>query len=231
MGFFENLAGFIVQPYKQTQKYLQDLQNSSSRSLSSFLFVIYGAIFCGIIFVFWVLYPERLYYPVPYINFHEYDFIELSTPIILFVVFLGGFLFVAAIYFVAVGLGNYIIMTLFSKKKMSKKGCREYLGVHGFSISPLLFLGIFTILWIYFFEKLYISYTFPPFIDFTVPTIIFFVILFIFLAWQWLMELRINQSFFETSVIRAIIPELVQMVLLWGFLASIPITVSLFGTY
>lgn len=121
MGFFENLTGFIVQPYKQTQKYLQNLQNSSSRSLSSFLFVIYGGIFCGIIFVFWLFIPERLYYPVPYINFHEYDFIELSTPILLFVVFLGGFLLVAGIYFVAVGLGNYVLMALVSRHKMSKK--------------------------------------------------------------------------------------------------------------
>ncbi|MHA1426263.1 MAG: hypothetical protein ACTSQI_09735, partial [Candidatus Helarchaeota archaeon] len=165
---------------------------------------------------------------VPYIDFNQLTFIELSTPLTLFILFSVGFILVMGIYFVIVGTGNYIIEALLSKRKITKSGYKDYLTLHGYSILPLLLLGVFTIFWIYFFEKLYFTQTIAPFIDFTRPMILFFTIFFIFLGWQWFIELRINQAFFNISIIRAIIPELVQVAMFWGFYILLQVVINMF---
>ncbi|MHA1130571.1 MAG: hypothetical protein ACTSQQ_07140, partial [Candidatus Helarchaeota archaeon] len=219
--------GFLFYPHKQCKSVLSEVEFAANLK-RTILFVVYGAVLLGIVFVFWTFIPERLYYTVPYIDFNQLTFIELSTPLTLFILFSVGFILVMGIYFVIVGTGNYIIEALLSKRKITKSGYKDYLTLHGYSILPLLLLGVFTIFWIYFFEKLYFTQTIAPFIDFTRPMILFFTIFFIFLGWQWFVELRINQAFFNISIIRAIIPELVQVAMFWGFYVLLQVVINMF---
>jgi len=228
MTFFENLSGFLFRPHRQCRNLLSE-EELSKKLKTTFLFVLYGAVILSTIFVFWILYPERLYYPVPLIEFRQLPFITLSTPLILFMVFLVGLFLIIGVQYLAIGLGNYLLGNFLSRYKQSKKGYKKYLIVHGYSILPLLLLGIFTIFWIYFFEKLYLATEIPPFLDFTPAVIIFFVIFFLFLGWQWFVEMRINQAFFEISIIRAIIPELIQIAMFFGFIMLLQYLIGTFA--
>jgi len=117
-----------------------------------------------------------------------------------------------------VGFCNYLICCLFSTKKFSKSKFKDYLVVYGYTSNlPLLLLGIFIIFWIYFFEKFYIATDITPYIDFTPYIIIFLVIFFSFISYKWILEIRINQAFFKINILKAIIPELIQIIEFIGF--------------
>jgi hypothetical protein len=214
MSFFENISGFLFYPYTQCKNFMSG-ENQSNSFKKTALFVLYGAILLSILFVFLVLYPETLYYGVPSdVNFRNLLFINLSTPLILFIFFSIGLFLLIGMNFLGVGLLNYLICGILTKQKISAKKCKQYLSIYGYNILPLLIYGVFLIFWIYFFEKLYLATEISPFIDFTLPNIIIFSILFISLTWKWIIESRINQAFFQTSIFRAVVPELLHI----GFL-------------
>jgi hypothetical protein len=136
---------------------------------------------------------------------------------------------IIGLHFLVIGLGNYFLGGIFSRKKISRTQAKNYLTVYGFSsILPLLLLGVCAIFWMYFFEKLYFATDISPFIDFTIPTIIFFCIIVGFMTWKWIIETRINQAFFNTSLTRAIIPELAQVFLFLGFFLFINFLLNAF---
>jgi hypothetical protein len=226
MGIFENISGFLFHPYAQCRN-IMTIENKSSSFKNTALFVLYGSILLSILFVFYVLYPESLYYGVPSdVTFRNLLFINLSTPLILFLFFLIGLFLIIGLNFLGLGLLNYLICVILIKQKISAKNCRKFLSVYGYNILPLLIYGVFIIFWMFFFEKLYIATEIPPFIDLTLPNIISFSILFIALAWKWIIEARVNQAFFQTSFFRAIVPEFLHL----GFLISFFFIVELLLT-
>ncbi|NVM28860.1 MAG: hypothetical protein HWN65_08450 [Candidatus Helarchaeota archaeon] len=221
MGFLENIAGFLFRPHDQCQKVLAE-EKTNWRFTKTFLFVLYSTLILGIVCIFWILYPERVYYGVPLDASLKMLFrISVSEPI-LFLLILGViFGLIVILHFLTIGTFNYIIGGVLSKKRRVFKGkdYRNYLSIYGISSTlPLLLLGVFTIFWVYFFEKLNFTTESPPFFDWTLLNTIFFSVLFGFLAWKWICGIRINQAFFDISLIRATIPILGQLATFYGFL-------------
>lgn len=227
MAFFENISGFLFRPYRQCKEFLREEANSFRKT---FVFVIYGSVITSIIALFFFLYPEVLYYGVSFEEpLRNLPFISLSEPMILLgglVVFIGVGV---GVHFLAIGVGNYLIGALISRTKITKTAAKKYLTVYGFSAQlPILLLGVFAIFWMYFFEKLYFATDISPWIDFTPMMILFTCILMGFMSWKWIMETRINQAFFNTSLIKAAMPEIVQIFLFFGFFVLLDVLISLF---
>jgi len=85
MNFFENLGGFLVHPSKQIKLIISN-GNISKQFFKSTLFILYSSIVLSSIMVFFILYPECLYYGING-SFQNLQFINLSTPIILLIFF------------------------------------------------------------------------------------------------------------------------------------------------
>ncbi|MHA1649639.1 MAG: hypothetical protein ACTSYB_05555 [Candidatus Helarchaeota archaeon] len=230
MTFFEYIAGFLFRPYTQCNILLAELHSHPKQFKKSFVFVVYGSIILGIVFLFWIFYPECLYYGVSFDSaYRNLLFINLSTPMNLLVIFLFIVGLLVIFHFLLVGLCNYIVGCLFSEKKLSRADAKNYLAAYGYgSTLPLLLLGVFIIFWVYFFEKFYIATEIAPYIDFTFPVIVFFSIFFGFLIYKWIIETRINQAFFKVSIFRAVIPELIQVI---GFIGFYMVLSYLIGTF
>ncbi|MHA1267056.1 MAG: hypothetical protein ACTSRS_17590 [Candidatus Helarchaeota archaeon] len=227
MVFYENISGFLFKPYRQCKVFLQDETNTFRKTG---VFVIYSAAVLSIIAIFFMLYPEALYYGVSFeIPYRNLPFITLSTPIILLLALVVFMANIICIHFLAIGIGNYLIGALVSKNKLSKAQMKKYLTIYGFSSHlPILLLGVVAIFWMYFFEKLYFATDISPWIDLTPPFLIFIGILLGFMSWKWIMEARINQAFFNTSFWRAAVPELMQVLLFFGFFLLLDFLISNF---
>jgi hypothetical protein len=229
MSFFENISGFLFHPYSQCRNFVS-LENKSNSFKTTALLVLYGSILLSILFVFFVLYPETIYYGVPSdVYFRNLMFINLSTPLILFIFFFIGLFLLIGMNFLGFGLLNYLICGVLTKQKISSHKCKQYLSIYGYNILPLLIYGVFLIFWIYFFEKLYLATEISPFIDFTLPNIALFSILFVFIIWKWIVESRINQAFFQTSILRAIVPEFLHFGFLIGFFLIVEMLLTTFA--
>jgi len=88
MGFFENIAGFLFRPYIQCNKIQLELKFNPKLYKESFIFIIYSCIIPALIFIFWVFYPECLYYGVSFNHtYRNLLFINLSTPLNLLIIF------------------------------------------------------------------------------------------------------------------------------------------------
>lgn len=229
MTFLENISGFLFRPGSRCEAFLAE-ENFTRQFKRTILFVVYSSVILGIIFVFWTLLPETLYYGVSFD--HEYRnllFINLSNPTTLLIFFGIGFFLLVVYHFLVTGLINYWIGRIFAGNS-TKTSLKQYYTVYGYSSTlPILLMGVFITFWIYFYEKLYLATEIPPFIDFTPPIIIFFSIFIGFLVWKWVIEMRMNQVFFNTSIIRAAIPELVQVLGFIGFIFLLGWIVRIFG--
>ncbi len=229
MTFFESIAGFLFRPYDQCKKVLSE-EKSTKKFTHSLLLVGYSTLIIGTVFCFWILYPERIYYGVPLDAELKMLFrISVSKPVIFMIIIGLTFFLVFILNFMISGTVNYFISRRLSKIK-TPSSYKEYLSVYGYSSTlPLLLLGVFTIFWVYFVEKFNLTTEIPPFFDWTLSNMIFFSVFFGFLAWKWIAEIRVNQAFFDISVIRASIPELVQVATFIGFLVLIGYIGSIFA--
>ena len=180
MTFFESIAGFLFRPYDQCKKVLSE-EKSTKKFTKSVLLVSYTALLIGVVFCFWALYPERIYYGVPLDAELKMLFrISVSEPGIFMVIIGLGFFLVFILNFIISGTTNYLISRGLSRGKNSLS-YKEYLSVYGYSSTlPLLLLGVFTIFWIYFVEKFFFTTELPPFFDWTLTNAIFFSVFFIF---------------------------------------------------
>lgn len=229
MGFLENVYGFLFQPYDQCKRFSED--ETTKKFTKTSLLVLYSGVILGVVLIFWILYPERIYYGVPLDAPLKMLFrISVSEPN-LFLIVIGLALFLVVILnFLLIGCSNYVVAGLLSKKKLSGKQMRDYLSIYGYtSTLPLLLLGTVTVFWVYFIEKFNLTTEIPPFFDWNLINTIFFIILFGFLAWKWISEFRINQAFFDISIWRAIVPELIQIGVFFGFLMLVGYIGSIFA--
>ncbi|MHA1270986.1 MAG: hypothetical protein ACTSPY_14430 [Candidatus Helarchaeota archaeon] len=207
----ENLGGFLFRPYRQASVFLSDKKRSKS-FLITFIFILYSSILLSIIMVFFILRPECIYYGIFFPNYQNFQFINLSRLDYLLILFLIGLIIYLGILFFGTGTFNYLITILISNKKFSFKHLKDYFTIIGYSILPLLIFGIFIIFWTYFIEKLYLSMTISPFIDLTLNNIILIIVIFVILIWKLVIETRINQRFFNISIYKAVIPEIIQLI-------------------
>ena len=229
MKFLDNLGGFLFQPYKQSKKFL-DNEKYLNNFKRTFFFVLYGSIILGTIMVFFILYPEWLYYGVPIgFSYVTLLFLNISQPIFLFGLFLIGLFSFLIIYFICFGSISYLIGGLISKNKYSFKEYKKYLTIIGYSICPSLIFGIITIFWMYFIEKLFIATEIFPYIDLTLNNIIFLILYFSCIIWKLIIEMRINQNFFKTSFIKSLIPEIVHFILFIGVLYLVNLFIGSLG--
>ncbi len=227
MSLLEDIAGFLFRPYKHSKVFLEDSGNNYRKT---FLFMVYGAAILSIIWIFFITYPEGVYYGITFHDpFRNLQFFNMYNPLVL-ILFFGVFFFtIFVMHFLGIGRLNYIIGKMLSKEKLSRK--KEYLKIYGVaSVLPILLLGVVAIFWMYFFEKLYFATDVAPFIDFTTPTIIVFGLITAFMIWKWMIEVRINQVFFDISFKRAIIPEIIQIVLYYSWFHLFSFILTIFTT-
>jgi hypothetical protein len=227
MSFFENITGFLFHPYGYTSSFLAENSNSYRKTI---IFELYGAALLSIIEIFFIMYPEGVWYGLSFETaFKNLPFFNIYSPLILFLFFLVFWGTIIGMHFFGIGTLNYFIGKLLGGRDTAKRGRKEYLTVYGFSsMLPILLLGIVAIFWIYFFEKFYFATDISPYIDFTGPVLIFLCVLFVFMSWKWIMEVRINQRFFNTSIVRAAIPEVVQVFLLFAYFMFFEFLLSIF---
>ncbi|MBD3228801.1 MAG: hypothetical protein GF329_11500 [Candidatus Lokiarchaeota archaeon] len=229
MSFLKNIGGFLFKPQKQAKKFLSNTK-VSNKPLKTVLFVLYGSCVLSITMVFFILIPEILYYGIPIgMEYQNLLFINFSKPSIIIGLFLVGMIMFFGIFFLLIGTMNFLISRTYIKFNLTFKRYKTYLTIFGYSILPLLLFGIITIFWIYFVEKLYIATEIPPLIDFTFNNIIYIILYFVFTIWKLIIETRINQEYFKISVYKAIIPEIIQLFLLFGFFFLINILGSALG--
>lgn len=229
MNFFDNISGFLFHPYNHCKAVISE-ENASFGFIKSLLLVIYSSLIIGVVLCFWALYPERLYYGVPLDAELKMLFrISVSEPTIFMILIGLAFFLVFILNFAISGSANYLISRILSRRTPSS-GYKKYLSIYGYSsILPLLLFGTFTIFWVYFVEKFNFTTELAPFFDLTLLNIIFFTVFFGFLAWKWVAETRVNQAFFDISMMRAIIPELVQIAMFIGFLQIVGYIGSIFA--
>jgi hypothetical protein len=134
-----------------------------------------------------------------------------------------------SIFFLLIGTINYAITRTYVKFEFTFKNYKKYLSIFGYSILPTLLFGIFTIFWIYFVEKLYLATEISPLIDFTLNNIIYIIMYFVFIIWKLVIETRMNQEFFQISVYKAMIPEILQLFLIIGFFFLINLLATSIG--
>lgn len=229
MNFFEDIGGFLFKPQKQAKKFLSRTSKNQNL-LKTTIFVLYGSIILSIILVFFILIPEVFYYgTVMNYDYRNLLFINLSQPSLIFGLFMIGLIVFFGIFFLFIGTINYAITRTYVKFEFTFKNYKRYLSIFGYSILPTLLFGVFTIFWIYFVEKLYIATEISPLIDFTLNNIIYIIIYFVFIIWKLVIETRMNQEFFQISIYRAMIPEILQLFLVIGFFFLINLLATSIG--
>jgi len=137
MEFFEALSGFLIHPKNQVNKLIKS-GDYSEHFKKMIIFIIYISTFSSISLVFFILYPECVYYGIERYDYNNLFFITLSQPINLLILFLFGLILNFGIYFLLFGLINYLTVVILSENKFNLKQYKEYLSIYGFSLEPFL---------------------------------------------------------------------------------------------
>ncbi len=221
----ERLAGMLFSPRKYT-KQLATEPISWKKFLLTFAFVQLLSIYLGIIVMFTFLYPELHWFPDAIKSGPSMYIITLGDPFLLGLLFAVGYLLITIINFLFFGLIHYGLGKLLARGSSSNSGnLKGFYDIYGLSLVPLALFGVFNIFWIYFFEKInYASVNFP-FVDFTLPVTIYFSVLMVMLLWRWVIQIRINQQYFNLSKKKSLVPILVHIL----FLGIIVIVAIVFG--
>jgi len=211
--FFSNFSWFLFQPFAASEQNLGD-PDFIKRKRASYLLVFYIAFVIGVGLWPFIFYPEPLFYSCSAAALKkEIPAIVISNPMIsLVTVVIGCFLFIFCYMFIFSGVVNYALFSRLGKG--AKPAFNEYLVFFAYSLSPLLFWAPAMAIRLFFFERLVFMRPWYPFFDWTDSNIIYFCAVGVFLAWKYLIELRVNQALFKVSMARALAPLLVQIILL-----------------
>jgi len=211
--FFSNFSGFLFQPYAASERNLTD-PGFIKRKTTSYLLVFYIGFAIGLGLWPFIFYPEPLFYGCSAAALKkEIPAIVIGNPMIsLVMVVSGSFLFIFGYLFIFAGAVNHALLSRLGKGAMPALG--EYLAFFAYSLSPLLFWIPAMAIRFFFFERLVFLRPSYPFFDWTGSNIIYFCAVGVFLAWKYLIELRINQALFKASMARSLALLLAQVILL-----------------
>jgi len=218
MSFFENLFGFLFFPTNTSKANLGQIMTSKNQRSAHF-YVLYLSIILGVIFWFFVGYPEPLYYGIPGEIFQkDMPSMLVSDPLLfLILIILVSIFNQYFINYLFIGYLSYKINLKFTRQDNENRfNLKNYLTFYAYSFSPLLFCFPLIIYWIFFFERLLFMTPLFTFFDLTAPNIILVSLLTFFLFWKYMIEVKLNKQFFKNSTSKAIIPVILQILLLLG---------------
>ena len=226
--FLNMIIGFLFFPSRTMDKISNQgniSTNYSSYRRVSYFFMAYFCLSIGFVLWFLISYPEPLYYGVSGDKFKA----DMPTQLIgnpflnLIICLTLSFLCFLIFMHLIIGSISYKIITKSGGKPRdsrseanSERKLKEYLLLFSFSFIPLLLIIPFCTTWLYFFEKITFSKPIFPFFDLTLMNGIFLSFICIFLAWKYLIEYKINQSFFQISRGKALTSVVIQFIILLG---------------
>jgi hypothetical protein len=216
----ESLFSFLFAPHRTALNQLNRPEGGRT-SRAAYVYVAYLSVLLGITLWFFLFYPEPLYYGVSGEDLKaEVPSILVADPLLslgimvvieLLFTFVGGFL--------AVGTLSFLILRRLSRGGHKRISLGAYLGYFAQSFHPMLFL-IPLITWRFFFYERWVNLKpMYPFVDWTTNNVIAAAILAGIMCWKLFIELRLNQAAFRASLVKALVPVLVQVVLLAGVIA------------
>ena len=209
-GFFSDFAGFLFRPLTWAE---DNLGGEESGGYIHYLYVFYISVLLGVSLWSFIFYPEPLYYGTSASELQaEIPSIVIADPI-------HSLLAVLASVLIAIFLYSYVLWGLISYALLKRRGrpgpaLGTYLGFYAYSLTPLLFWIPVMALRSFFFERWIHLRPLYPFIDWTAANVAHLAVIAAFLAWKFIIEMRINQAAFKASWRGAMIPVLAQVCLL-----------------
>jgi len=228
LEFCELMLGFIIEPQQTAEDYL-----NRERSLRfSLMFMFYLSVVLGLVFWFFIGYPEPLYYGVSGAEFQsDMPALLIANPWLYLLALLAiSIILQFIINFLILGHINFRIMKCLTRERRNSEAiAKEYLSLFAFSFLPLLFIVPVLTFWDYFLENLMFMKPIFPFFDLTVPNIILLTIFAGFFLWKLFLEVIINKIYFSTSVKKSIVPILFEIGIIVFLLLSLFLITNLFS--
>lgn len=215
MNFFQRISGFLFWPHEAALAVSED-ERASGRG--SWAFAFYLSILIGISMWCFIFYPEPLYFGLSGAALKkEVPSILIADPLVSLAVTAGATLIILFVYtFLVVGAVSHLALRYLSGGK--GPSLSGYLECFTWSLTPLLFWAPVMALRIFLFERWIHLRPLYPFFDWTAATILHLAVTGAFIAWKLAIEVRINQALFGVRLWKALVPPLIQCVLLAGLL-------------
>jgi hypothetical protein len=216
----EGVFGFLFRPHRTA---LNRLTQPGTRlgGWKSHVYIIYLSVLLGVTLFFFMFYPEPLYYGSSGAELkEEVPSIIIANPLLgMLGMILFELLFTFLFLYLAVGYISFAVMRLLTRATRPAHTRREYLALFANSFHPLLLMIPLITFRLFFYEGWIHLKPMYPFVDWTTSNVWSICILGLLFAWKFFIELRVNQAVFRARLGKAVVPLLVQAVLLAVLLA------------